>query len=49
MKLRKYRKLQGTYQVIFLSFAGVKQNNYEDTIARIKKYYYVNKKHYAPF
>ncbi len=33
----KYRKLQGTYPVIFLSFAGVKQNNYEDTIARIKK------------
>ncbi len=33
----KYRNLQGTYPVIFLSFAGVKQNNYEDTIARIKK------------
>ena len=33
----KYRQLQGTYPVIFISFAGVKQNNYEDTIARIKK------------
>ena len=40
----KYRNLQGTYPVIFLSFAGVKQNNYEDTIARIKKSYvtYIN-------
>lgn len=25
----KYRELQGTYPVIFLSFAGVKENNYE--------------------
>ena len=30
--------------MIFLSFAGVKQNNYEDTIARIKNLYvtYIN-------
>lgn len=27
----KYRKLQGTYPVIFLSFAGIKQTNYEYT------------------
>ena len=27
----KYRKLQGTYPVIFLSFAEIKQNNYSDT------------------
>ena len=26
----KYRELQGTYPVIFLSFAGVKADNYED-------------------
>ena len=26
-----YRKLQGTYPVVFLSFAGVKQTNYERT------------------
>lgn len=36
-KEEKYHKLQGTYPVIFLSFAGVKQNNYKDTIAKIKK------------
>ena len=33
----KYRQLQGTYPVIFISFAGVKQNNYLDTIKKIKK------------
>ncbi len=33
----KYRQLQGTYPVIFLSFAGVKQNNYLDTVKKIKK------------
>ena len=27
----KYRALQGTYPVIFLSFAGIKYNNYETT------------------
>ena len=36
-KKEKYRKLQGTYPVIFLSFADVKQNNYEETIQKIKK------------
>ena len=33
----KYRQIQGTYPVIFLSFAGVKQNNYLDTVKKIKK------------
>ena len=28
----KYRKLQGTYPVIFLSFANIKFNNYADTL-----------------
>ena len=32
----KYRKLQGTYPVIFLSFADVKQTNYEDAVRKIK-------------
>ena len=36
-KDEKYRELQGTYPVIFLSFAEIKQNNYQDTIAKIKK------------
>lgn len=36
-KDEKYRELQGTYPVIFLSFAAIKQNNYQDTIAKIKK------------
>ena len=36
-KDEKYRGLQGTYPVIFLSFAEIKQNNYQDTIAKIKK------------
>ncbi|MBQ7588875.1 MAG: AAA family ATPase [Lachnospiraceae bacterium] len=36
-KEEKFRKLQGTYPVIFLSFAGVKGKNYEDTIIGIKK------------
>ncbi len=31
-----YRKLQGMYPVIFLSFADVKQNNYVDAVAKIK-------------
>ncbi|MBR1693671.1 MAG: AAA family ATPase [Lachnospiraceae bacterium] len=31
----KFRKLQGTYPVIFLSFAGVKQDTYEKTKAEI--------------
>ncbi len=36
-KEEKYRELQGTYPVIFLSFAKIKQNNYIDTIAGIKR------------
>ncbi len=32
----KFRSLQGSYPVIFLSFAGVKQNNYQDALAMIK-------------
>ena len=31
----KYRQLQGTYPVIFISFAGVKQNNYLDTVKKM--------------
>ncbi len=34
-KDEKYRKLQGTHPVIFLSFAGVKSNNYEDAREQI--------------
>ena len=34
-KEEKYRKLQGTYPVISLSFASVKENTYEMTIYRI--------------
>ena len=33
----EYHEIQGTYPVIFLSFAAIKQNNYQDTIAKIKK------------
>ena len=29
-KKEKYRKMQGTYPVIFLSFAAIKGSNYED-------------------
>ena len=36
-KDEKYRKLQGTYPVIFLTFAGVKGKNYEDAVKGIKK------------
>ena len=36
-KEEKYRELQGTYPVIFISFAKIKQNNYTDTIAGIKR------------
>ena len=32
----KYRNLQGTYPVIFLSFADMKQQNYEDAVKKIK-------------
>ena len=33
----KYRKIQGTYPVIFISFADVKQSNYSDAIQKVKK------------
>ena len=33
----KYRKLQGTYPVIFVTFAGVKGIDYESTVKGIKK------------
>ncbi|MBU5479045.1 AAA family ATPase, partial [Eubacterium sp. MSJ-13] len=36
-KEEKYRELQGTYPVIFISFAKVKQNNYKDAVAGIKR------------
>ena len=32
----KYRKVQGTYPVIFLSFAGIKQVKYNETVIKIK-------------
>ena len=31
----KYRKMQGTYPVISLSFARIKENNYEATVAKM--------------
>lgn len=34
-KDEKFRKLQGTYPVIFLTFAGVKGKTYEDTVTTI--------------
>ena len=33
----KYRKLQGTYPVIFLSFAEIKESNYQDVRRRINQ------------
>lgn len=36
-KEEKYKKLQGTYPVIYLSFADVKQTNYKDAVLKIKK------------
>ena len=33
----KYRKLQGTYPVIFVTFAGVKGTDYKSTVKGIKK------------
>ena len=36
-KDEKYRKLQGTYPVIFLSFAEVKQPDYETAVQKIKR------------
>ena len=35
-KEEKFRKLQGTYPVIFLTFAGVKGKDYADTVKTIK-------------
>ncbi len=32
----RYRNIQGTYPVIFLSFAGIKDQNYKDTNSSIK-------------
>ena len=32
-----YRRLQGSYPVIFLSFADVKQGNYKDAVQKVKK------------
>ena len=34
---KKYRKLQGTYPVISLSFAAVKEKDYESTVQRINQ------------
>ena len=36
-KEEKYRRLQGKFPVIYLSFADVKQENYEDAVAKIKR------------
>ena len=36
-KDEKFRGLQGTYPVIFMTFAGVKGKTYEDTVKGIKK------------
>ena len=33
----RYRRLQGTFPVIFMTFAGVKVNNYADAVTGIKK------------
>ena len=38
----KYRNMQGTYPVIFLSFAGVKSNNYKSCIIAIKNIIYIS-------
>ena len=35
-KEEKYREIQGTYPVIFLSFANIKQNSYASVIKKIK-------------
>ncbi len=36
-KQERYQKLQGTYPVVFLSFADIKQTNEKDAIQKIKK------------
>ena len=33
----KYREIQGTYPVIFMSVAEIKQNNYNDAVEKIKR------------
>ncbi|CCZ41155.1 putative uncharacterized protein [Clostridium sp. CAG:122] len=38
-KDEKYRKLQGTYPVMFLSFAKIKQNTYKSAVKQIKNEY----------
>ncbi|MBU5478995.1 AAA family ATPase, partial [Eubacterium sp. MSJ-13] len=35
-KEERYREIQGTYPVIFLSFAGIKQTKYDETVIKIK-------------
>lgn len=35
-KEEKYRELQGTYPVVFLTFADVKQDNFDDAVKQIK-------------
>ncbi|WP_448861390.1 AAA family ATPase [Dorea sp.] len=36
-KEEKFQKLQGTYPVLYLSFADVKQSEYQDAISKIKR------------
>ena len=36
-KDEKYCEIQGTYPVIFMSFAEIKQNNYNDAVEKIKR------------
>ena len=36
-KDEKYQKLQGTYPVIFLSFANIKADNYKETCREISR------------
>ena len=36
-KHEEYRKIQGTYPVIFMSFADVKQSDYSSAVSKIKK------------
>ena len=36
-KYEEYRKIQGTYPVIFMSFADVKQSDYSSAVSKIKR------------
>ncbi|MFR9001519.1 MAG: AAA family ATPase [Anaerobutyricum soehngenii] len=36
-KEEKYQRIQGCFPVIFLSFADVKQTNYQDAVSKIKR------------